>query len=198
MKRLLTLVAAAMLMSTAAFAEDAATPSAEQQAMMEKMVKAATPGPQHAMMAKMAGDWDCVVRYQMDPKQPMQEEKTSATITSLMDGRYTQEVATGQMMGQPFNGMGIYGYDNVLGKYVSSWIDNMGTGIMKSEGTADASGKVINWMGTMSDPMTGKMSKSRMVTTIADDDHHTFEMFGVPPGAKKEAKVMTIEYSRRK
>src|SRR5439155_1418967 len=105
MKRLLTLVAAAMLVSSAANAQDAAKPSAAQQAMMEKMAKAATPGPQHAMLAKMAGDWDCVVRYQTDPSQPMQEEKTSATITSLMDGRYIQEVATGQMMGQPFNGM---------------------------------------------------------------------------------------------
>jgi hypothetical protein len=198
MKRLFTLVAAAVLVSSAAIAQDAAKPSAEQQAMMEKMAKAATPGSQHAMLAKMAGDWDCVVRYQMDPSQPMQEEKTSATITSLMDGRYIQEVATGQMMGQPFNGMGIYGYDNVAGRYVSTWIDNMGTGIMKSEGTVDAGGKVIRWTGTMSDPVTGKVSKEHMVTTIADDDHHTFEMFGVPPGGKKEAKMMTIEYSRKK
>jgi len=36
-----------------------------------------------------------------------------------------------------------------------------------------------------------------MVTTIVDDDHHTFEMYGTPPGAKKEMKVMTIEYSRK-
>jgi hypothetical protein len=49
----------------------------------------------------------------------------------------------------------------------------------------------------MNDPMTGKPAKSRMVTTMTDDDHHTFEMFGVPPGAKKETKMMTIDYVRK-
>jgi hypothetical protein len=73
----------------------------------------------------------------------------------------------------------------------------MGTGIMTSVGTSDATGKVINWNATMNDPVTGKASKSRMITTIVDNDHHTFEMFGVPPGAKKEAKMMTIEYVRK-
>ena len=114
-----------------------------------------------------------------------------------MDGRYCQELASGQMMGAPFNGMGITGYDNVLGKYVSTWIDNMGTGIMSSQGTADASGKVITFVGTTSDPVSGKPSKMRMVTTIADDDHHTLDMYGIPPGGKKEMKTMTIEYTRK-
>lgn len=200
MKRMFMLSAIALFVCSVAvaFADDAPKMSAQQQAMMEKMAKAATPGPQHAMMAKMAGDWDCTVKYQMDPSQPMQEEKTSATITTIMDGRYIQETATGQMMGAPFNGMGIYGYDNVIGKYVSTWVDNMGTGIMKSEGVADKDGKVINWTATMSDPVTGKVQKERMVTTFVDDDHHTFEMYGVPPGGKKEMKMMTLEYSRKK
>ena len=73
----------------------------------------------------------------------------------------------------------------------------MGTGIMMSVGTADASGKVITWIGTMNDPVTGKPTKERMVTTMIDTDHHTFEMFGTPPGAKKEMKMMTIDYVRK-
>jgi hypothetical protein len=100
------------------------------------------------------------------------------------------------MNGMPFNGVGVTGFDNVIGKYVWTWIDNMGTGIMTGVGTADASGKVLTMIGTMNDPMTGKPSKSRMVTTIIDDDHHTFEMFGTPPGGKKEVKMMTIDYVR--
>ena len=197
MKRWLVLAAVACLVSTTAQAADAPKPTADQAAMMEKMAKAAAPGPQHEMLKKMAGEWNATVKYQMDPSQPAQEEHSTSTITSLMDGRYSQEVTSGQMMGQPFSGMGITGYDNVIGKYVSTWIDNMGTGILTSQGTPDASGKVITWIGTMSDPVTGKITKERMVTTFADDDHHTFEMYGTPPGAKKEMKMMTIEYSRK-
>ncbi len=33
-------------------------------------------------------------------------------------------------MGMPFEGMGIDGYDNLAKQYVSTWVDNMGTGIM--------------------------------------------------------------------
>jgi len=197
MKRLLVLVAT-LSVTTAAFAADAPkAPSAEQQAMMEKMTKAATPGPQHEMLKKMAGEWNATVTMQMDPSQPPEVEQSTSTLTMVMGDRYCQEMVTGQMMGQPFSGMGLTGYDNVLGKYVSTWVDNMGTGIMTSTGTADASGKVITWIGTMSDPVTGKLTKERMVTTIKDDDHHTFEMYGTPPGGKKEMKMMTIEYTRK-
>jgi hypothetical protein len=197
MKRLFVLAAVALSVTTAAFAADAPkTPSAEQQAMMEKMTKAAMPGPQHEMLKKLAGDWNATVTLQMDPAQPPTVEQSTSTVTVVMD-RYCQEVVSGQMMGQPFSGMGLTGYDNVIGKYVSTWVDNMGTGIMTSTGTADASGKVITWTSTMSDPITGKPTKERMVTTIKDDDHHTLEMYGTPPGQKKEMKTMTIEYTRK-
>jgi hypothetical protein len=197
MKKSIVLVAALFMATTAYAADSPPAMSAEQQAMMEKMAKAATPGPQHEMLKKLAGDWNAKVRFQMDPSQPWQESASTSTTTMLMDGRYCQEMVSGQMMGQPFNGCGITGYDNVIGKYVGTWIDNMGTGIETMQGTADASGKVINWIATMSDPLTGKPSKNRMVTTIADADHHTLEMYTVPPGAKKEMKTMTIEYTRK-
>jgi len=194
MKEFLALAALGLLATASAFAAD---PTPEQQAMMEKMNKAATPGPQHAILAKMAGEWTATVKFLMDPSQPWQETVGTSVVTTLMDGRYIQESNTATMMGMPFSGMGVTGYDNVIGKYVSTWIDNMGTGIMTSTGTADASGKVISWNGVMSDPMTGKPSKARMVTTVVDDSRHTFEMYSTPPGAKKEMKTMTIEYVRK-
>jgi len=188
----------ALFITTAAMADDAPKMSADQQAMMERAAKAAKLGPQHEALKKWAGDWGCTVKFLVDPAQPWQEATTTANTASLLDGRYVQETSTGEMMGQPFTGIAVYGYDNVIGKYVSTWIDNFGTGIMKSEGTADASGNVITWVGTMSDPMTGKPAKERMVSTMIDDDHRTLEMFGVPPGAKKEMKMMRIEYSRKR
>jgi len=188
----------ALLAPLAAVAADAPpqmTP--QQQAMMDKMTKAATPGPQHAMLKALEGTWTATIKSQMDPAAPPTTETGTSVVTTLMDGRYSQEQVSSTMMGAPFSGMGITGYDNVIGKFVSIWIDNMGTGVMRSEGTADASGKVITWSATMSDPVTGKPTKERMVTTIVDNDHHTLEMYGIPPGGKKEMKMMTIEYARK-
>jgi hypothetical protein len=194
MKKLFAVAALGMLVTASAFAAD---PAPDQKAMMEKMTKAATPGAPHAMLAKMAGEWTATVKFQMDPSQPWQEVTGASVVTVLMDGRYIQESNTSVMMGMPFAGIGVTGYDNVLGKYVSTWIDNMGTGIMTSTGAADASGKVITWSGVMSDPMTGKSAKERMITTVTDDNHHTFEMYSTPPGAKKEMKTMSIDYVRK-
>jgi len=195
----LTLALVALLVSVAALAADAPKqPTAEQKAAMDKMTVAATPGAPHAMLTKMAGEWNCTLKLQMDPSKPAQESQSTATITSLMEGRYIQEVDSGNWGGMPYNGMGLYGYDNVSGKYVSSLIDNLGTGMMTCVGTADASGKVIDWVGTFNDPSTGKVATIRMVETVVDDDHHTVELYNTPPGGKKEMKMMTKEYVRKK
>jgi len=176
----------------------AAAPQAmDPKAMEEMMMKAAAPGPHHERFKKLAGEWDTTVKWTMDPAQPAQESQAHSVITSLMDGRYSQEQASGESMGRPFTGMGVMGYDNTLKKYVSTWIDNMGTGIMMSSGTPDASGNVVNWSGESSDPMTGKMTKYRMVTRFLDDDHYTFEMF-MKGKDGKEFRAMEISYNRHK
>ena len=181
--------------SSKASAKPAAQPM-DPKAMEEMMAKLAAPGPQHERFKKLAGDWNLSVKWTWDPSQPMQVSNSTATITTLMDGRYCQEQSSGEMMGKQFQGMGLTGYDNVLKKYESVWIDNAGTGIMKSEGMPDASGNVVNWTGEESDPMTGKLTKVRMVTRYADDNHYTFEMYLKDP-AGKEYKAMEIAYERK-
>ncbi len=68
---------------------------------------------------------------------------------------------------------------------------------MTSTGTGDASGKVMNMSGSMADPMSGKMMTMRQRMTIADDNHHNFEMWAPAPDGKPY-KMLEIEYSRRK
>lgn len=177
-------------------AAKAAAPAMDPKAIQDAMMKAAALGPQHEVLKKMVGEWNCTVKNWMDPSQPPTEAKSTSVVTALMDGRYIQEQATGEMMGMPFSGMGISGYDNIMKKYVSTWMDNFGTGIMMSEGTPDASGNVITWTGQSSDPATGKKVKYRMVTRITDENKHSFEMFSASPTGK-EAKMMEITYDRK-
>src|SRR6476620_10491158 len=98
-------------------------------------------------------------------------------------------------MGQPFSGIGYTGYDNVMKKYVGTWMDTASTGVMTSKGTL--TGNVMKSTATMSDPMTGKMSTMTMKTTVADNDHHTMEMWGAGPNGKNY-KMMEITYTRKK
>lgn len=197
--------AAAALLATAGLAgaaqdktKKAAAPAGDdkEKAAMEAMMKAGTPGPEHKKLESMAGTWDAKVKMWMKPGAAPEESAGTSEAKSIMGGRYLEEKFEGTAMGQPFTGQGLTGYDNVQKKYVGTWADSMGTGIMTSTGKADASGK-MNMTGTMWDPMTGKMSTVKEVMTFVDDDHHKFEMWGAGPGGKN-FKMLEIEYTRRK
>ena len=97
-------------------------------AMQEMMAKVAAPGPFHARLKEMAGSWNLTVTSTMNPSAPPQVSKGTSVVKTLMGGRYSQEISTGTMMGMPFQGLGITGYDNTLKKYVSVWADNLAPG----------------------------------------------------------------------
>src|SRR5262245_12137150 len=93
---------------------------------MKAMMAYATPGPVQKAMEGMVGTWNTSITSYMDPAKPEKSTGTS-TYTSIMGGRYIQESFKSTFMGQPFEGLGTFGYDNVLKKYVGTWLDNMGT-----------------------------------------------------------------------
>jgi hypothetical protein len=162
---------------------------------MKAMMAAATPGENQKMLAKSAGTWTAAVTMWMQPGAPPTTSTASATNEMIMGGRYLKSTNTGNMMGMPFEGVGITGYDNVKKQFVNSWIDNMGTGIMTMTGTWDAGTKSINFTGSMADPMTGKDTPFREVLTFVDDDHQVLEMYSSMGG--KEVKNMEIKFTRK-
>ena len=94
----------------------------------------------------------------MEPSKPPMESTGTAEMKMLLDGRFLQQEFTGDMMGQPFSGIGTDGYDNLRKKYVTTWIDTMGTGIFFMEGTASADGKTITLKGGHDEPGGGHMT----------------------------------------
>ena len=202
MKRIVcTVVALAMLAAVVAMAADekkpAAAPTPEQQkAQMDAMMAAVMPGPPHEAMKKLEGEFDYTITMIM-PGTPPQEYKGHRSAKMIMGGRYLDETYMGTFMGMPFEGHGTMAYDNVQKKYLSTWIDNMGTGIMFDSGTGDAAGTTWTMAADMADPMTGKMTATRSVTKVVDADHMTMDMFGPGPDGK-EMKMMSIAATRSK
>lgn len=154
------------------------------------------PGEFHAKLKPLEGNWDAAIKSFMDPSGSPTESKGTTTSKFIMDGRYLVEDHTGDFAGMPFKGMGISGYDNFTKKYFNAWLDNMGTGIMNSTGSVDATGKIFTFEGESFDPMQGKMVKMKMITKIIDDKKHTFEMSGPGPDGK-EAKMLEITYTKK-
>jgi hypothetical protein len=163
---------------------------------MEAMMKAATPGEQQKKLARLAGDWTFTNKAWMAPGAPPVTSTGTMHGELLMGGRYVEHTWKGNMMGMPFEGRGTDAYDNVGKQYVSSWVDNMGTGIMHSTGTCDDAVKVCTYIAEMWDPMSGKKVSSKSVITWMDDNNFKNEMYGQGPDGK-EMKMMEIVAKRK-
>jgi len=121
----------------------------------------------------------------------------------VMGGRYVITDHTGKMqmpgpegktMDAEFKGMAVEGYDNTKKKFVSSWIDNMGTGILLLEGSYDPGVKTFTYNAEY-EMMPGIKTKMRQTIKVVDKDHRLSEFYENRGG--KEVKTMEISYSRK-
>lgn len=161
-------------------------------------IEYATPSDMHQMLAKSDGNWmGETTMWMEDGGKPM--TSTSEAVNKMMfDGRYQMSNHKGNMMGMPFEGLSIVAYDNSKKKFVSTWIDNMGTGIMSMEGDWNPSTKSIEFKGKMTDPSRpGKDCDVREVFTFVDDNTQKMEMYGPDPKTGKEFKTMEIKFTKK-
>ena len=172
--------------------------------MMAQMMELGKPGENHKLLAGMAGDWTYTLKMWMDPTGKPQESKGTSTRKAIMGGRYfiAEHAGTfqmpgpdGKMQSMDFKGTAIEGYDNARKKFVSSWVDNMSTMILNSEGTYDPGAKTFTYNAEC-EMMPGKLTKIREIIKIVDNDHHTFEWYDDSHGP--EARTMEISYTRKK
>ena len=196
LRNLILVVLCVVLMNSVALAKDKKSDKPmDQQAMMEVWKQLAMPGEPHKLFATLAGSWTTTTKEWMEPGKPPTESTGTADMKMLLDGRFLYQEYNAQMMGQPFSGVGIDAYDNMTKKYMTAWVDTMGTGIFMMEGTASADGKTITLKGSHPEPGGGKMTH-RAVWKIVDNNTQTFDMYGAHHGGK-EMKVLEITYTRK-
>src|ERR1700761_4799841 len=155
---------------------------------MKAMMAYSTPGAIHQMLAKSAGTWNATVSMWMQPGTQPASSSATCVNEMILGGRYLQSKNSGNFMGQPFEGIGLMGYDNAKKVFVNSWVDNMGTGIMNMTGTWDEATKSIKFSGTMVDPSSGKDMAFREVLHFVDDNNQVLEMYANAGG--QEMKTM--------
>jgi len=154
-----------------------------------------TPGDAHKMMAAEEGKWNNEMTFWMGAGGEPTKATTTAEIKMIMGGRYQEATYKGDMMGMPFEGRSTIGFDNSTKEVVSTWIDNMGTGMLVTRGEYDEATKTITSAGRMVDPITGKERKVREIYTIVDDNTRKMEMFETLEGGN-EYKSMEIVMKR--
>ena len=187
----------AALIAAPALAQEGAMPemTPEQQAEMQAYMQAGALGPQHELMAQHVGTFDVAIKSWMDPAAPPMESQGVAIRTLHMGGRVMHEEFDADMMGMPFTGLSRSGYDNVSGKWWSTWTDSMSTGIMVAEGDCDEN-QSCTYVGTYNDPVKGGPVKNRYEASWASPTEQYFAMYG-PGRDGKEVKMMEMVYTKR-
>ena len=168
------------------------------EADMQACMAAGTPGKMHEELAKDIGVWAGKTTMWMGPGTEATKSECTATYSSFMDGRFIKCEIAGEMPGMgAFSGFGLYGFDNVTQKFVSTWVDNHGTGIMIGEGERSPGAKSMTWKFTYNCPIQKKPCVMREVDTVTGPRTKKFEMFGADPKSGKEYRMMLIEYMRK-
>lgn len=171
----------------------AAAPAADPNDMMQMMQQIAAPGPEHEMLKQFAGKWNGTIETFGEGAQ-----KSTGVMTNswVLGGRFLRQEWKGEFFGQPFEGLGYWGFDRVKKQWFGAWMDTWGTGMMVSTGTYDAAKKTWTLVGSTPNPVTGQDEKMKETIVVNSPDMHTMEMFGEQDG--KEELMMRIVYTRAK
>jgi hypothetical protein len=198
--RLLAVLVAATVGGCAS-TDEASTPATASEPLDMEAYEAAaaeygTPGPRHEALASRAGTWELDISFWFSPDDAPERAEGVSVVESSWDGRYLIEHMESTIMGQPFWGMGVTGYDNFKKKYVATWIDSMSTGIMRQEGALAPDGS-IRYEGESPDYARRGYKTVRSVEIVDTPDQRRYQMFDRTPEGV-EFKTMEIRYRRQR
>jgi len=156
----------------------------------------AAPGEGHRRLDPLVGRFHATVRSWLVPEEEPLTFEGTVTNEWILGGRFLRGEFRASMMGEPFEGLSILGYDNADEHYVGFWCDSMSTMLMPvSEGTMSQDGKVLTMKNRWENPLQKIEISTRDVTTIESRDKHVYEMYETGPDGV-ERKTLEIVYTR--
>lgn len=167
---------------------------AKKAAQMEAMMKAISPSENHAILKRFVGTWTVVSKWWENPKATPVETKGTATYELILGDRYVVQTFKGEAMGQPFEGRGTMGYNNLKKKFESSWIDSLSTQLYFNDGVLSKDGKTLTFTGDSLDPMTGKKKKTFDEVIFESDTKQIWRMHDGPNA--KSPVMLELTYTK--
>ena len=174
-----------------------AQPAAEEDSTVKAWAEFATPNENHKRLGDFVGSWNIHMKFWPRPTAAPQESDGAAEIHWILGNRYIEQRQNCPMMGQPMSGIGYTGFDNIKRKYVTVWLDNIGTSILKTWGTFDSTKQSIKTQGTIDDPLTHKPLRYEDTATMINPDRFIYTAWTSTPDSAKMSRVMEIVYTRR-
>lgn len=156
----------------------------------------AKPTAHHQALKDQVGTWTAVAKMYMDPLKPPMVSKGTEVNTLVAGGLWLKTELRAEMMGQAFEGHGLFGYDTHQNVHVGSWVDNSGTWMAVTRGTCakDCREQTLFFEGY---DEAGKPVTHKETYTQPDRDHRFMAMF-VKAKDGSFVRIMDMEYTRAK
>jgi hypothetical protein len=119
--------------------------------------------------------------------------------TMTSDGLYQiSEIKGTPVMGKPWTGLRITGYDNERKVFTRAMIgDGTSSGGVAMEGTWDENTRSITMPFKKFDPFTDEERNLKEVYRIIDENTEVLEIYTTDPKTKKEFKMLNIKWTRK-
>lgn len=148
------------------------------------------PTEQHEWMKRYLGTWEATVTV-MGSESP-----ATCIVRSLHGGLWNISEFEGSMMGAPFTGTELLGYDPEKKTFITVWVDSTSATFSTMEGHYDAEADKLVMKGE-SIGMDGQPAVMTNVTEFPTKDTMVYTM-NVPGPDGVEFPMMTIDYKRKK
>ena len=166
------------------------SPSGEQQGAPSLVT------PEHKLLEKYAGTWDAEVTMAGPPGQPAVTTPGKSTSKLGCGGLWLVTDFESSIMGMPFSGHEIFGYDAHDKKYVIHWVDSMSSSFSTGDFTFDAKSRTLDGNVHGRDEKGEEMTW-RQSDVWKDDDNREWSMYRKGVDGKETAEL-TIHYKRHK
>jgi hypothetical protein len=151
--------------------------------------------PEHKLLEKYAGTWDAEVTV-ADPTGAATKTPAKSVARVTCGGLWLVSDFEGSMMGGPFVGHEVFGFDPIAKRYVLTWVDSTSATPFSGEFTFDAKTRTLD--GTMKGKMpTGADMVWHQTDVWKSDDERAWTMLMKGPDGK-ESPAVQITYKRKK
>ena len=154
------------------------------------------PGPSHKVLAPFVGEWDVRMTFWSSPGSKPETSQGVSSISWILGERFVQEKFTGTAGGDPFEGMGVMGYDNASRVFNTIWVDSLNTTMAMASGKFFAEGNIFELTSKLYDPLLSREKTVRSTIQFTSNDSYIFSMIDESPEGK-EFKSLEMAYSRK-
>lgn len=147
----------------------------------------------HHLLASLAGSWHGTSKLWLEPDKLTNEAPVAGVVQIILDGRFAMFMYQSYIEGEPQHGIFTFGYNTLLDRYETSWVDSYhnNTAIMYCTGRAQENGFSV--LGSYPDPSGGPDWGWRTEVQIIDFNNFSITAFNIhPEGAEAKAAELTL------